>query len=93
MIRDYSNTRVMWTRHASAEVLEDNFKAKDIEDSLRKVVEIPEFNGVKKRGIIRIGARYCTLIYVLTKTGLVVITCWESNPTDISEYNAVMRSQ
>jgi hypothetical protein len=86
MIRDYSKTRVRWTKHASAEVLEDNFNVREIEESLGGVVEFPEFNGCKLRGIIKIKARYCTLIYARTSWGIVVITCWESNPTDIGEY-------
>jgi hypothetical protein len=90
MIRDYSKTQVMWTKHASAEVLEDNFTADEIEDGLRQVAEFPEFNGNKKRGVLKIGPRYCTIIYVRTRQGIVVITCWESNPTDIKEYDAAM---
>jgi len=93
MIRDYSKTRVKWTRHAFAEATEDNFKTNELEGSFLRVVEFPELNGKKRRGIVRLGSRYCTLIYVLTGQGIVVITCWESNPTDISEYNNVVKSR
>jgi hypothetical protein len=86
MIIDYSKTKVMWTKHATAEVIEDNFKAEEIERNLNHVVEFPESEGDKMRGIIRVGVRYCTLIYVTTNNILKVITCWESNSADIEEY-------
>jgi len=86
MLRDYSGTRLFWTRHAAAEAIEDDLDPMEIEGALRVVVELPEFNGEKKRGIIKIGERYCTLIYVKKRHGLVVITCWESSQTDVKEY-------
>jgi len=86
MIRDYSEIRLLWTKHAAAEVLEDNFDPKQTQEKLGRVVELPEFDEDKKRGIIKVGGRYCTLIYKKKKNGLIVITCWESNPTDRSEY-------
>ena len=64
---------------------------REIEKNLNKVVELPEFNEDKKRGIIKLGERYCTLIYKKKKHGLIIITCWESNPTDVSEYHRVLK--
>jgi hypothetical protein len=86
MIRDYSKTQVMWTKHALAEATEDNFRTKDIEGNLSYVVEFPEFEGGKMRGILRVGSKFCTLVYLPKRDGLLVITCWESNPTDMEEY-------
>jgi len=91
MIRDYSKIRLLWTKHAAAEVIEDRFNPREIEKNLNKVVELPEFNEDKKRGIIKLGERYCTLIYKKKKHGLIIITCWESNPTDVSEYHRVLK--
>jgi hypothetical protein len=87
MIRDYSKSRIMWTKHALAEATEDNFRTCEIEDNLSHVAEFPELDGGKMRGILRVGSRYCTLVYMLKRDGLLMITCWESNPTDLEEYN------
>jgi hypothetical protein len=86
MIRDYSKHRVVWTRHAKEQALEDNFPTSEVEGNISVVVEVPEFEEDKWRGILRVGPRYCTLIYRSFKDGLIVITCWESNHTDIEEY-------
>lgn len=91
MIRDYSKTQVMWTRHALAEATEDNFKIRDIEKGLYHVVESPEFNGIKKRGIIRLDSRFCTLIYTVIGDSILMITCWESSHTDIAEYRRTVK--
>jgi len=91
MLRDYSKSRLYWTKHAASEAIEDGFKAQKIEENLKTVVELPEFNGEKNRGVIKVGERYCTLIYKKMKKGLLAITCWESNPTDVQEYQRVFR--
>lgn len=93
MIRDYSKARLLWTKHAAAEAIEDDFDAREIEENMKQVVEIPEFNEEKKRGIIRLDDRYCTLIYKKKKHGLIINTCWESNPTDIKEYKCVLKEK
>jgi len=93
MIKNYSKQIVLWTKHASEEVLEDNFEPRLIEQNLDKVVELPEFNGEKKRGIIRLNGKYCTLIYIRINFGIKIITCWESNPTDIQEYKQNIRKK
>jgi len=86
MIRDYSRFRLFLTKHAVAESIEDNLDVRDVENNINRVFELPELNGIKKRGIINIGGRYCTIIYKKKKHGLVIITCWESNSPDIKEY-------
>jgi hypothetical protein len=86
MIWDYSRVRVDMTRHAVDEAKKDGIKIVDIKKSLGKIVEFEEFEENKKRGIIRVGAGYCTLIYVKKKRGLLLITCWKSNREDIREY-------
>ena len=91
MLRDYSKARLLWSKHAASEAIEDNFDPREIEAHLRRVVELPEFSEDKRRGIIRVGGRHCTLIYAKKKHGLIVITCWESNPTDVKEYNRVIK--
>ena len=85
--------RILWTKHAAAEAIEDDFDTQLIESNMGKVVELPEFNGEKKRGILRVNTRYCTLIYKKKKHGLIIITCWESNPTDIKEYKRVLKEK
>jgi len=93
MKRDYSKSRVVWTKHARDEVTEDNFKKQEIEESLSKVIEFPEFEDNKTRGIIKVGERYCTIIYKRMTNGIIIITCWESNPTDVREYYNVVRER
>ena len=90
-IRDYSKSRIIWTKHAAQEVLEDNFDPVEIGRCLRRVVELPEFEENKSRGILKLGGRYCTLIYARMRFGLKIITCWESSPGDIKEYKRVMK--
>jgi hypothetical protein len=91
MIRDYSRVRLMWTRHALAEATEDNFRVEEIAKCLGRAVEFPELDGIKRRCIMRVGDRHCTMILVPASSGFVVVTCWESNPTDISEYDRVTK--
>ncbi len=91
MIKNFSNRRIVWTKHAAKEVLEDNFDPKLIEKCLDRVVEFPEFNGYKKRGIIKLDSRYCTLIYIGMEFGLKIITCWESSQTDVRDYVRAIR--
>ena len=91
MIKNFSKKRIVWTKHASKEVLEDNFDPVLIEKCLDKVAEFSEFNEDKKRGIIKLDGRYCTLIYVKMKFGFKIITCWESSRTDIRDYRKAIR--
>jgi hypothetical protein len=91
MIRDYSKTRIIWTRHAIHEASEESFDTKEIEKSLSRIAEFPEMEEDKRRGVTRIGERYCTLIYKTMAAGIIVITCWESNPTDINEHKCAIR--
>ena len=76
----------MWTKHALAEATEDGFKVKEIEGNLSFVAEFPEFDGERKRGVLKVGSRHCTLIYATKGERMTIITCWESNHTDIAEF-------
>jgi len=93
MIVGYPGVRLFWTKHAVVEALEDNFDVSEIEGAIRVVVETPEFEEDKRRGVVKVGNRYCTLIYKKKKRGMVIITCWESNKTDIDEYHKSMRGK
>jgi hypothetical protein len=93
MMGDYSGKRLFWTKHAASEAIEDNFDPEEIEKKLKRVCEVPEFNEGKRRGTIKVDSRYCTLTYKKKKSGLVVITCWESNQTDIKEYRRKVRDK
>lgn len=92
-LKDYSKSRIIWTKHAAEEVLEDHFDPGEIERGLRRVVELPELDKDKKRGIIKLSNRYCTLIYVKMRFGLKIITCWESSVSDIKDYKNIIRGK
>ena len=90
-IKDYSKSTILWTKHAAQEVLEDHFDPAEVERGLKKVVELPEFEDEKLRGIIKLKNRYCTLIYIKMKFGLKIITCWESGAGDIKDYKRIIK--
>ncbi len=83
----------MFTRHAVEQATEDNFTLRDIQAKMAYTAEQPEFEGRKMRGVVKIGQRYCTLIYAPSKAGITVITCFESNMTDAHEYLKMARER
>lgn len=89
--RDYSKLRVFWTKHAVVEALEDGFRTEEIEKGLKFLVEIPGFETEKIRGVVKVGERHCTLIFMRMKAGLRIITCWASSPSDINDYKKLMK--
>ncbi|MBN2014671.1 MAG: hypothetical protein JW778_05780 [Candidatus Altiarchaeota archaeon] len=91
MIKNLSGRRIVWTKHAAKEVLEDNFNPALIEKCLDRIAKFPEFNENKNRGVTKLDGRYCTLIYVKMKLGLKVVTCWESSQNEIKEYRRAVR--
>jgi len=46
-IRDYSGSRIIWTKHAIREAIEDNLGIGEIENRLKGIVELPEFEEEK----------------------------------------------
>ena len=90
--KDYSKSRVFWTKHAIVEALEDGFRTEEIEKALKHLVEIPGFETQKVRGVVKVGERYCTLIFMNMKAGIRIITCWASSTGDITEYKRLRRS-
>ncbi len=84
--RDYSKQRIFWTKHAVVESLEDGFRTEEIEKSMKFLVEVPGAEAEKIRGVIKVGDRHCTLIFMRMNAGLRMITCWASSPSDIDDY-------
>jgi len=90
-VKDYSKSKIFWTKHAVVEALEDGFKTDDIEGGLKFLVEVPGFETEKIRGVIKVGERYCTIIFMKMKAGLRVITCWASSSGDINDYKRLSK--
>ena len=88
---DYSKSRVFWTKHAVVEALEDSFRTEEIEKGMKSLIEIPGFEPEKIRGVVKVGERHCTLIFMRMKAGLRIITCWASSPGDINDYKRLSR--
>jgi len=84
-------SRVFWTKHAVAEALEDGFRTEEIEQSMGSLVEMPCFGEEKARGVLRVGGRHCTLLFMRMKAGVRVITCWASSPGEIRDYKRLSR--
>ncbi len=89
--KDYSKSRVFWTKHAIAEALEDGFRTGEIEDALKNLVEVPCPEAQKVRGVVKMGDRYCTLIFMDMAAGIRIITCWASGAGDISDYKRLSK--
>jgi len=89
--RDYSKSRVFWTKHAIVEALEDGFRTEEIEKALKYLVEIPRPETQKTRGVVKVGERYCTLIFMSMKAGIRIITCWASSTGDVEEYKRLKK--
>lgn len=70
--------RVLWTRHAAKEVIEDNLSASEIEKSLSKCIMMESGAG-KEKAVCKVGKEYCTLIFVRYKEAIKIITCWRSS--------------
>lgn len=76
---------ILWTKHALKSITEDNFATKDIEKNLQNIVHLYSENG-KKKGVVKIGERYCTLIYFKGEGKLKIITCWKSSWWEMKAY-------
>ncbi len=82
--------KVLWTKHAAKEAMEDNFDPVEIENGLGKMKTLyPEGN--KEKGVLLAGKRYCTIIYVKMREGAKIITCWESSKWEKDAYDGVKK--
>lgn len=82
--------RVFWTKHAIVEALEDGFRTEEIEKALEGIVEISS-ESQKIRGVVKVGERYATIIFMKMKAGIRIITCWSSSTGDINEYKKILK--
>jgi hypothetical protein len=82
--------RVFWTKHAIVEALEDGFRTEEIEKALKSIVEISS-ESQKTRGVVKLGNRYATVIFMKMKAGIRIITCWASSTSDINEYEKLSK--
>ena len=89
--RDYSKQRIFWTKHAVIGALEDGFRTLEIEAGIKSLIEIPGSETGKIRGVIKIGERHCTLIFMRMNAGLRIITCWASSHSDINDYKRLSK--
>ena len=70
--------KVIWTKHAAREVIEADFDPEEIEKKIGKMQELYSENS-KKKGVLKTGEKFCTIIYVKMRYGIKIITCWESS--------------
>jgi hypothetical protein len=93
MLVDLRGVRLFWTKQAVAEAFEDGFNVDDISMTLDMTIELPEFDPGKRRGLIKVGPRYLTLIYKKMTGVILIIACWESNRTDRQAYDKMARKR
>jgi len=70
--------KLIWTKHAAREIIEDNFDPAEIEKNFEKVQEVYPEDG-KTKGVLKLGERFCTIVYAKLECGIKIITCWESS--------------
>ncbi len=76
---------ILWTKHALKSASEDRFATTDVEKNLNNIVHLYSENG-KKKGVIKVGERYCTIIYCKGSGKLKIITCWKSSWWEVKAY-------
>lgn len=95
-MQNLSDKGIIWTKHALRSASEDNFAISDLAKNLNKVAELYAENPLqgslanardeKNKGIVKVGERYCTIIYIETKEIVKIITCWKSSWWEVTSY-------
>ena len=85
MGEDLSKHRVLWSRHATKQCLEDGFSQLEIEKAMDKCLVMDSGAG-KEKAVCRHGRQYCTLVFRRYPEGLKIITCWRSSRWEVKAF-------